>query len=193
MAYGLIPIQGGPGQYNSGGFEEFRITDTEDIFNGDLVVLADDGGISRIANGTSLPSAAAPTLGVFVGCRYVSNAGTPTWGQYWDYSNSASDAYGFVVTNPYAQFKVSGVHATAATWSDALTGELINPTIAAGSTSTGNSGTYVDLDDTGDADDALRIIDVLRNEQNVSVEKTTWDIVVQFNALTNLRNTGVTY
>jgi len=193
MAYGLVPIQGGPGGYSAGGFEEYRITDAEDIFNGDIVVMADDGGISRVANGTALPSAAAPALGVFVGCRYVSNSGTPTWGQYWDFSNSASDAYGFVVTNPYATYKIQGVHATAAVWSDALTGELINPTIAAGNTSTGNGGSYIDLDDTGDANDALRVVDLLRNGQSPGTASTTWNIVVQFNALTNLRNTGVTY
>jgi len=192
MAYGLVPIQGGPGQYNAGGFDEYRITDTEDIFYGDIVVLADDGGINRVANGTSLPSAAAPALGVFVGGRWVTSGKDQKWGQFYDYAAGDTKAYGFVVTNPYVTFKVQGQHATAAAWSDALTGELINPTIAAGSTTTGNSGTYLDLDDTGDADDALRIVDVLRN-QDTGTASTTWDVVVQWNALTNLRNTGVTY
>lgn len=118
-AFGMRPVSYGSYLYNTGGFEEFKIADNTatSIYTGDLVLLTNDGVITRYLDSTNSaggPSPGtgdptAPALGVFVGCRYTDTAGTPQWNQYYP-GGAGTDAAGFVVTDYNAVFAMkSGV------------------------------------------------------------------------------------
>jgi hypothetical protein len=90
------------------------------LFNGDVVQLGTSANIgclitSGLAYNTT--SAAAGTIGVFVGCEY-STTGGPIYGknryQYWQASTTAPDAQGYVVDDPQAVFKAVVVNGGSA-------------------------------------------------------------------------------
>ena len=203
MAYGMRPTNHGGYNYATGGFQEFVIdangTSTR-ISNGDLVKLAapnagttpvtgglevqgsvPEPGILTVGAGTAGLKPANPVLGVFVGCRYVDGNGTPTWNNYWPgFAEAAvSEAFGFVVTDPNAVFKIQ----STGTWSNAIPGIVVDIAIAAGTTITGLSGNNV-ANYTANADGALRIIDVIRDGSNET--SATPDILVKWSSPTVL-------
>ncbi len=198
MAYGFRPANHGGYNYQTSGFEEFPIdaASSVKIFNGDIVQLTGDFGVIRNTN-TQVPAplirvaadnVTAPAdqaLGIFVGCRYVTAAGTPTWAQYFPGSGDETKAYAQVVTDANAVFKIQG----AIAWADTMMGIVLNPTIIAdgtpgGDTTTGNSSTNIDL--TADANGCLRVIDVVRDGKNELSTNTTPDVLVRWSSPTAL-------
>jgi hypothetical protein len=181
MAYGFRPATHGGYNYETGGFEEFPINPAEGtrISNGDLVKLTDDYGIVRQAAvpvpGLLLATSVVPTqaLGVFVGCRYVdSNNSQPTWNQYWP-AAAGTEAFGFVVTDASAVFKIQ----LSTVWEETDLGNLVNPTLTAG---TGNDGNSRGVVASGDnvAEGCLRIVGVIRDGSNEN--SSTPDILVRW-------------
>ena len=199
MAYGMRPVSHGGYNYQTGGFEEFPIdaSSSVKIFNGDIVQLTADFGVIRNTN-TQIPVPLTVTagsgsnvvpvnqaLGIFVGCRYVTAAGTPTWSQWFPGVGDETEAYAQVVTDANAVFQIQGSIA----WADTMMGVVNNPTIIAdatpgGSTVTGNSSTNTDL--AADANGCLRIIDAVRNGQDLSSSNTTPDVLVRWSSPTAL-------
>ena len=198
MAYGFRPVSHGGYNYNTGGFEEFPIdaASTVKIFNGDIVQLAGDFGVIRNDSGEipsplsvvaadNVTAPANQALGVFVGCRYVTGAGTPTWSQWFPGVGDETEAYAQVVTDANAVFQIQGSIA----WADTMMGVVNNPTIIAdatpgGNTSTGNSSTNSDL--AADANGCLRIIDAVRTGQDLTSANTTPDVLVRWSSPTVL-------
>lgn len=198
MAYGLRPVTHGGYQYNTGGFESFPIKDdTNVIGNGDLVKLDNAGGIVLATDSptTLIVSGAdevdAPTnqiLGVFVGCEYTADNGTPTFAQYYPGSGSTDageDQTGFVVTDPNAVFKVSSGSGTANAWDNAYIGEVYAlDNLSAASVTTGNSGiTIADLAtpvSTPTVGGAVRVIGVVKDGKNETSSVTTPDVLVRW-------------
>jgi len=189
MAYGMRPTTHGGYQYNTGGFEEFKIADNyaTSIFNGDLVTLVNAGTIERYTTalgptpGVYTSTAAvpvAPALGVFVGCRYTDSNSTPAWAQMWT-ASGGTNAAGFVVTDPSTVFRAQY---SAATWNDNLVGELCDVTIAAGNSDTGNSGNSIPATATNGG---LRIVGVIRDGKNETASVLTPDILVRWSSPTS--------
>jgi hypothetical protein len=185
MAYGLRPVNHGGYNYNTSGFEEFKIDDayTTRISNGDMVTLIADEGVNRLGTaptpgllaGASTAVPANQALGIFVGCRYDDSNSQPTWSHFFPASGVTSGtAYAQVVTDPNAVFKIMGTGA----WTDTYVGIVIDPTMTAGSGIDGNSGLFIP-DYSSDAAGCLRIMGVIKNGEN-EVTSTTPDLLVRW-------------
>tara|TARA_R110000824_G_scaffold91379_1_gene222410 strand:+ start:41 stop:661 length:621 start_codon:yes stop_codon:yes gene_type:complete len=192
MAFGLRPVSNGGYQYNTGGSEAFPISDNANVIgHGDLVSLTNGGGII-LQTGTPDHGVLAATsvvpanqiLGVFVGCRYTDNNGTPTWSQYYPGNASTNvneEQIGFVVTGFSAVFEVSSGSGAANAWSDAYIGETYDlANMSSASTTTGNSGiTIADLDTVADPA-AVRVIGVKKDGNNETSNVTTPIVYVRW-------------
>ena len=120
--YGLKPVNLIGGRVYSGSTRMFPIVNgySTSLFNGDVVQLGTSANIGcLITSGLAYnsTSAAAGTIGVFVGCEY-STTGGPIYGknryQYWQASTTAPDAQGYVVDDPQAVFKAVVVNGGSA-------------------------------------------------------------------------------
>jgi len=196
-AYGMVPMQMAGSSYMTGGFDQFAITllTAVDIFYGDLVRF--DAATGTVIRGVA-PVAATPALGVFVGCRYVNESNEQKYAQHYVGSSVAGnrkEAYAYVVTDPDVVFKIQGQYSTAAAFAQAEIGQIVNPTVAAGSTTTGLSGNYVDLDDAGADSKALRVIGLVENGSNEAPAggtSTTYDILVKWNPVVTVYGSNST-
>ena len=175
MAYGMRPIQVAGAGYNTGGFEEFPIdisAQTANIWNGDLVALATTG--EAVYEGTT-PDNTNPVLGVFVGCRYVTPDGVPTWNQKYVGNTSNTEAYAMVCTDPSMTFLIQSDTA----WDVTQRGLGAVVTIATGDDTTGNSGNSLAIT-TGANSAALRIIGVVEDGKNETSSVSTPNVIVKW-------------
>lgn len=105
---------------------------TAAIYKGDPVVLSGDTSVVTIASGS------AAILGVFAGCEYTDATGKPVVSPYWPGTTTGATNIKFYVYDcPFTIYEVQGAGAVANT----AIGDSADTTIAAGSTSTGVSGT----------------------------------------------------
>lgn len=120
--YGLKPVNLIGGRVYSGSTRMFPIVNgySTSLFNGDVVQLGTSANIGCLITSSlayNSTSAAAGTIGVFVGCEY-STTGGPIYGknryQYWQASTTAPDAQGYVVDDPQAVFKAVVVNGGSA-------------------------------------------------------------------------------
>ena len=120
--YGLKPVNLIGGRVYSGSTRMFPIVNgySTSLFNGDVVQLGTSANIGCLVTSSlayNSTSAAAGTIGVFVGCEY-STTGGPIYGknrfQYWQASTTATDAIGYVVDDPQAVFKAVVVNGGSA-------------------------------------------------------------------------------
>ena len=110
----------------------------------------------------------ATPCGVLVGCSYINSSGQPVQGQFYPagLATSTNAAYGYVVDDPMASFKVavvsSGSTVTTTGVSRAVVGSNMALVQNTGSTVTGNSAAAVlaGSDDTTNTL-PLRVIDVV--------------------------------
>ena len=191
--YGLRPVgmgYGGLAGYNNGGFVEVPIsTDAAvDIFCGDFVEYVNDAsgagsaGVVRQANdatGETPTTGTANTMGVAIGFRYKTSAGTPTWSQWYDQSASNTEAFAFVCTEPNQLYLIQS--------DGAITIEDIGKNapvdgfaVAEASTFTGNSGIQLDFSDLAvTAADAIRVVGIPDNGSNRGSDNP--DVLVRVN------------
>ena len=120
--YGLKPVNLIGGRVYAGSTRMFPIVNgySTSLFNGDVVQLGTSANIGCLVTSSlayNSTSAAAGTIGVFVGCEY-STTGGPIYGknryQYWQASTTAPDAQGYVVDDPQAVFKAVVVNGGSA-------------------------------------------------------------------------------
>ena len=120
--YGLKPVNLIGGRVYAGSTRMFPIVNgySTSLFNGDVVQLGTSANIGCLVTSSlayNSTSAAAGTIGVFVGCEY-STTGGPIYGknrfQYWQASTTATDAIGYVVDDPQAVFKAVVVNGGSA-------------------------------------------------------------------------------
>lgn len=181
MAYGLRPVQGdGTGYgYNTGGFSEFKVADgyTGNIFAGDFVELLTDGTVQRQNTTTGeSPIIATPTLGVTIGCRYVAANGTPTWAQYYAGSSDNTEIFLFVTSGPKQIYMIQGDEVMDQTDIGA-TFLVAGFAAASGSTTTGNSGIYLDSSTQNTTAQTVRCLSIPKD--GVNENSATPNVIVQ--------------
>lgn len=127
------------------------------IFSGDLVKLAAAGVIQ-------LATAGDRFIGVFMGCRFVNDAGEQKFSKYWPASQSVqgSYAYALVIADPMVTFRAQADGAVAVTEIGQLTNMI---STHAGSTNTGRSGQELNSS-TGTAEAQFRILNKVDDPEN---------------------------
>jgi hypothetical protein len=132
------------------------------ILAGDTVKISDGYLVRDTGTNNATP------CGVLVGCAYINSSGQPVQGQFYPagLATSANAAYGYVVDDPMAAFKIavvsSGSTVTTTGVSRAVVGSNMALVQNTGSTTTGDSAAAVlaGSDDTTNTL-PLRVIDVV--------------------------------
>lgn len=122
------------------------------IYKGDAVMPVTGtptGYITVAVPGTI--AATVPVAGIFWGCQYVSTTQKRTvWSQYWPGSDATGDVIAYVIDDPNARFIVqtSGasfqITGTNSTFTSSPVGQYAQFNAGAGSTTTQQSGQYLD-------------------------------------------------
>lgn len=120
---------------------------THKFFTGDPVVLLSTGYIDRVAIG-SIPTQG--TLGIFVGCEYLSTArGSVTWSNQFPGGDTTVDVTAYIIDDPMVVFGCwVGTGASSASGGPAVQadiGENFNWQVGTGNTLSGLSGAYLDF------------------------------------------------
>lgn len=122
------------------------------IYKGDAVmpVTGTPTGYITVAVPATV-GATVPVAGIFWGCQYVSTTQKRTvWSQYWPGSDATGDVIAYVIDDPNARFIVqtSGasfqITGSNSTFTSSPVGQLATFNAGAGSTTTQQSGQYLD-------------------------------------------------
>jgi len=197
QTYGLKPINRLDGLPYAGAIRQIPIAAAyaTAILNGDTVKVDTNGYL--VANTTSN---SGDSVGVLVGCQYVNSSGQTVQGQYYPAATSTSTAlaFGYVVDDPNALFKVvatSGQTTTPTAFSRALVGSNVALSINTGSTNTGDS--YYGIDGASAGTTAtlpIRVIDVVPDTatgSRNSSSTTYYEFLVKFNLHQYTDTTGI--
>ena len=197
QTYGLKPINRLDGLPYAGAIRQIPIAAAyaTAILNGDTVKVDTNGYL--VANTTSN---SGDSVGVLVGCAYTNSSGQPVQGQFYPASTSTSTAlaFGYVVDDPNALFKVvasSGQTTTPTAYSRALVGSNVALSINTGSTITGDS--YYGIDGASAGTTAtlpIRVVDVVPDTATgpANASATTYfEFLVKFNLHQYTDTTGV--
>ena len=118
------------------------------IYRGDAVVPVTGTPTGYIIQATAGSVALA---GIFWGCQYLSTSQKRViWSQYWPGSDATGDVIAYVIDDPNARFKVqtSGasfqITGTPTTFTSSPVGQLAQLNVGSGSTTTQQSGMYLD-------------------------------------------------
>ncbi len=196
-SYGFKPVNRVDGLPYAGAIRQIPIAAgyATAILNGDTVAVNTDGYL--IAKTTTN---SGDSVGVLVGCQYVNSQGQTVEGQNYPASLSTSTAlaFGYVVDDPNAIYKVvavgSSTTTTPAAYSRALVGSNVALATATGSTTTGDS--YYGINGASATTDALpiRVIDVVPDTATGPREAsatTYYEFLVKFNLHQYNDTTGV--
>lgn len=197
QTYGLKPVNRLDGLPYAGAIRQIPIAAgyATAILNGDTVQVNTSGFL--IANATSN---SGDSIGVLVGCAYTNSSGQPVQGQFYPASTSTSTAlaFGYVVDDPNAVFKVvasNGQTTTPTAYSRALVGANVALSINTGSTTTGDS--YYGIDGASAGTTAtlpIRVVDVVPDTATgpANASATTYfEFLVKFNLHQYTDTTGV--
>jgi hypothetical protein len=197
QTYGLKPINRLDGLPYAGAIRQIPIAAAyaTAILNGDTVKVDTNGYL--VANTTSN---SGDSVGVLVGCQYVNSSGQTVQGQYYPAATSTSTAlaFGYVVDDPNALFKVvatSGQTTTPTAFSRALVGSNVALSINTGSTNTGDS--YYGIDGASAGTTAtlpIRVIDVVPDTATGvrgNSSTTYYEFLVKFNLHQYTDTTGI--
>jgi hypothetical protein len=197
QTYGLKPVNRLDGLPYAGAIRQIPIAAAyaTAILNGDTVAINSTGYL--VANTTSN---SGDSVGVLVGCAYTNSSGQPVQGQFYPASTSTSTAlaFGYVVDDPNAVFKVvasSGQTTTPTAYSRTLVGTNVALSINTGSTITGDS--YYGIDGASAGTTAtlpIRVVDVVPDTATgpANVAATTYfEFLVKFNLHQYTDTTGV--
>ena len=166
------------------------------ILNGDTVAINTSGYLIAKTATNSGDSA-----GVLVGCQYVNSSSQTVQGQYYPASTSTTTnmAFGYVVDDPNAVFKVVATNGAGTTtptaYTRALVGSNVAITVNTGSTATGDS--YYGIDGaSADTTNTLpvRVIDVVPDTATgpAGASATTYyEFLVKFNLHQYNDTTGI--
>jgi len=165
------------------------------ILNGDTVQTDSTGYlVAKTATNTG------DSVGVFVGCSYINSSGQPVQGQYYPASQSTSTAlaFGYVVDDPNAVFKVvatSGQTTVPTAFTRAIVGANVPISVTTGNTTTGDS--YYGIDGTAAATTntlPVRVVDVVPDTATgpANASATTYyEFLVKFNLHQYTDTTGI--
>ena len=142
--YGLIPVNRVDFLPYAGATRLLPISSTYNtaIFDGDIVMIKGGNIIkSTVTIDSTTDNTANLTYGVFVGTQYVNGQSQTVQAQYYP-GNSVSSAFGYVVDDPMAAFKVAITYsgnATITTANSSIVGTNQTLRQGTGSTTTGDS------------------------------------------------------
>jgi hypothetical protein len=195
--YGLKPVNRLDGLPYAGAIRQIPIASgyATAILNGDTVKV-DTTGYLVAGSATATGS----NVGVFVGCSYVNSSGQPVQGQYYPASTSTSTAlaFGYVVDDPNAVFKVvatSGQTTVPTAFSRAIVGANVPLSVTTGNTTTGDS--YYGIDGTAAATTntlPIRVVDVVPDTATGPANATAttyYEFLVKFNLHQYTDTTGI--
>jgi len=195
--YGLKPINRLDGLPYAGAIRQIPIAASyaTAILNGDTVQVDTNGYL--VAKTTTNTG---DSVGVLVGCAYTNSAGQPVQGQFYPASTSTSTAlaFGYVVDDPNAVFKVvasSGQTTVPTAYSRALVGSNVALSVNTGSTITGDS--YYGIDGASAGTTAtlpIRVVDVVPDTATgpANASATTYyEFLVKFNLHQYNDTTGI--
>jgi hypothetical protein len=165
------------------------------ILNGDTVQVDTNGYlVAKTATNTG------DSVGVLVGCQYVNSAGQTVQGQYYPAATSTSTAmaFGYVVDDPNAIFKVVATVAGSTTptaYARSIVGSNVALVAGAGSTTTGDSAYGIDGSSANTTNTLpVRVIDVVPDTATGvagNSSTTYYEFLVKFNLHQYTDTTGV--
>jgi len=144
------------------------------IFQGDLVIVATNGTITRApAGATNL------ILGVFNGCQYVDPNGNIIYSNFWPANATGTDIFCQVIDDPSAVFSIQ---ANAAFPVTDLFGNFDIVDATAGSTVSGNSRTEISVvSGATTVGLPLKAIDISQDPENSDVATANTNVIVKIN------------
>ena len=196
--YGFKPVNRLDGLPYAGAIRQIPIAPAyaTAILNGDTVAVDTNGYlIAKTATATG------DSVGVLVGCNYINSLSQPTFSQFYPAATSTTGAmaFGYVVDDPNAVFKVvatSGAATTVPTaFSRAIVGANVAITVNTGSTNTGDS--YYGIDGASAATTntlPVRVVDVVPDTATGAASNsatTYYEFLVKFNLHQYTDTTGV--
>jgi len=183
--YGMRPVGVLGGRVNNNAFNSYKIASgyAANVFYGDVVKLVSDGVVEKDTGTTTLTP-----IGVFVGCRFTNPTTKElTFSQYWPTGTVASDAFAYVVDDPYAVFQIQGDDTLAQT----ALGNNAAIVQTAGSTAIGTSKNALDASTINTTNTLpLRIVAFVDGPDSAVGDAYT-DVIVKFNNHQLTTTTGV--
>ena len=195
--YGFKPLNRLDGLPYAGAIRQIPIAPAyaTAILNGDTVQINTSGYlIAKTATATG------DSVGVLVGCQYVNSNGQTVQGQYYPaaLSTSTNMAFGYVVDDPNAIFKVVATVAASTTptaYDRTIVGSNVALVAGAGSTTTGDSAYGIDGSSANTTNTLpIRVIDVVPDTATglPGVAATTYyEFLVKFNLHQYTDTTGI--
>jgi len=165
------------------------------ILNGDTVQVDTNGYLVA-----STVTSSGNVVGVLVGCAYTNSSGQPVQGQYYPAATSTSTAlaFGYVVDDPSAIFKVVATVAAGTTptaYSRAIVGSNVALVLNVGSTTTGDSYYGIDGSSANTTNTLpVRVVDVVPDTATGPANATAttyYEFLVKFNTAQYNSTTGI--
>jgi len=195
--YGFKPVNRLDGLPYAGAIRQIPIAPAyaTAILNGDTVQVNTSGYlIAKTATATG------DSVGVLVGCQYVNSSGQTVQGQYYPaaLSTSTNLAFGYVVDDPNALFKVvatNGQNTTPVAYNRSIVGANVAISVNTGSTTTGDS--YYGIDGTSANTTntlPIRVVDVVPDTATGpagATATTYYEFLVKFNLHQYTDTTGI--
>jgi hypothetical protein len=130
-AFGFVPVRhlSGSGSVRT---NKYTITSTlaENIFNGDLCIIAADGTV------TPHTATEVNNIGVFGGVSYTASDGSYKYSEYWPSGTTATNIIAYIYDDPLIIYKAQ----SAGTPAQTNIGNCADVVAGAGSTTSGQSG-----------------------------------------------------
>ena len=164
--YGLIPVNRVDFMPYAGATRLLPISSTYNtaIFDGDVVMIKGGNIIkSTVTIDSTGDNTANLTYGVFVGVQYINGQSQTVQAQYYP-GNSVSSAFGYVVDDPMAAFKVAITYSgntTITTANSSIVGTNQTLRQGTGSTTTGDSAVSLIAPVVGSGNSALAPVRVI--------------------------------
>jgi len=182
--YGMRPVGVLGGRPENGSFNSYKIASgyAANIFYGDVVKLVSTGVVEKDTGTATLTP-----IGVFVGCRFTNPTSKElTFSQYWPTGTVASDAFAYVVDDPWAVFQIQANGSVA----QAALGENAEIVQTAGSTAIGTSKNSLNATTATTSTLPLRVVAFV-DGPNSAVGDAYTDVIVKFNNHQLTTATGV--
>lgn len=183
--YGMRPVGVLGGRPDNNAFNSYKIASgyAANIFYGDVVKIVSTGVVEKDTGTSTLTP-----IGVFVGCRYTNPTTKElTFAQYWPTGTVASDAFAYVVDDPWAVFQIQSDETLAQT----ALGNNAAIVQTAGSTAIGNSKNALDGSTINTTNTLpLRIVAFVDGPSSAVGDAFT-DVIVKFNNHQLTTTTGV--
>jgi len=195
--YGFKPVNRLDGLPYAGAIRQIPIAPAyaTAILNGDTVQVNTSGYlVAKTATATG------DSVGVLVGCQYVNSSGQTVQGQYYPaaLSTSSNMAFGYVVDDPNAVFRVvatNGQNTTPVAYDRTIVGSNVAISVNTGSTTTGDS--YYGIDGTSANTTntlPIRVVDVVPDTATGAAGNsatTYYEFLVKFNLHQYTDTTGI--